>query len=416
MNLAGSTSGAPLSASTSGGALLSRRDSRGTDSPAPPHQSSSHARSRRGHPPPERPLTPVSAAASANGAGTRIRITFGGTSTGSGHPAKRRRSRAEPEEDDGDDGLDGGEEGELDLELYTLSGERRKGPKRDRKAERARAEERKKLGLPPRASLEKALTGSSARVPKVGKRRSARQSYAAEDDEEEDEEDDEADEWDDVDSETGRPTRASAAPLVRKRLIDSFFHSASLRDSVMAAHQKQGGRRSSSRVAYAFGQRLPDAALLHYSEFAPHGGVTGDSDDDDEGYSRVALEEMVQHRSLERHGEKLVLLDGRVLPQSALDVWRDGPLSISPVKQAQHAVTALAGVVPDSASETGSVATTASFAPAAAPLRRNGSLWARDDPSPSVSRASTPLAAPPTLPSPSRPTGMAVPPMSLSMS
>ncbi|GAA5823757.1 hypothetical protein JCM3770_005550 [Rhodotorula araucariae] len=434
--------GAPA---TSTGAPLSRRDSR-TRTESPSALGPSTSRTRRE--PLARPSTPVSASASqAGGGGTRIRIKFGAPSAPT---SPRRTSRGTGagagmygEEDDDDDltDVDGGDGGDADR--YTMRGELRKGPKRDRRAERARAEERKRLGLPPRASIVKALTGKSGIVKKASeaRRRRSSRTFAAEDDdddeatseEDEDLDADEVDEWDGYDTETGRPLRPStshsSAPLVRKRLVDSFFHSAALRDAVMASHGPNA-RRASTRVAYAFGQRLPDAALLHVAEFEPRGGVAGDEDDDDEGYSRTTLEAMVQQRSLERHGENTVLLDGRVLPKSALDVWRDGPLTVSFARVPPSVTAAGVGaaslaasssIVQDSASDAGSAATASSFAPAA---RRNGALWAGDF-SPFASSAPSPAAVsvedaapvpPPFVPPPAqRPQALAAPPLSLSM-
>jgi len=367
----------------------------------------------------------ATASQAGGGGGTKIRIKFGASSAAVAPASPRRASRSsavavDPAVEDGeDDELLSDDEG--DASRYTIRGELRKGPKRDRRAERARAEERKRLGLPPRASITKALTGKSGIQRRSGGRRRASRSYADGDEDEDEDEDEEMDdeeaeeggeeyeggeggrnEWDGYDSETGRPLRASTsrapAQLVRRRLPDSFFHSTSLRDAVMASHGPNA-RRASTRVAYAFGERLPDAALLNVAEFEPRGGVAGDEDDDEEGYSRTTLEAMVQERSLERHGETMVLLDGRILPKSALDVWRDGPLAVSPARRSalsSVAPSAAASVVQDSASDAGSTVTGSSrLAPPAAPLaRRSGALWASDA-SPSVSNAPSPAPASP---------------------
>ncbi|GAA5901201.1 hypothetical protein JCM8208_002301 [Rhodotorula glutinis] len=441
LNLSVGTAGAPTAATT--GAALPRRDSHArTQSPSAPGPSTSRSRREPLH----RPPTPMSATASqAGGGGTKIRIKFG--------PAAEEDELLSDEDED-EEGADG------DASRYTIRGELRKGPKRDRRAERARAEERRRLGLPPRASITKALTGKSGiRRRSSGRRRSSR-SYADGDGDEDDDEDegmmeeDEEpdgeeggrDEWDGYDSETGRPLRPSTsrtpAPLVRRRLPDSFFHSASLRDAVMASYGPNA-RRASTRVAYAFGERLPDAALLHVAQFELRGGVAGDEDDDEEGYSRTTLEAMVQERSLERHGETMVLLDGRVLPKSALDVWRDGPIAVSPARHSvvsSMAPSVAASLVQDSsASDAGSTMTGSShLVPPVVPLaRRSGGLWASDG-SPSVSNAPSPAPASPPAPllpppafedpppprprqpdstptSPHRSPAPAVPPMSLAM-
>ncbi|BGO90006.1 hypothetical protein NBRC10512_001991 [Rhodotorula toruloides] len=354
-----------------------RGDSR-TDSPAP-RTSGSRTRQARPSDLAFRPPTPVSASASQNGNRTTIRIKFG--------PPSRTASPSHSAY-----GSDAG----LDLDRYTVRGEPRKGPKRDRKAERQRAEMRRKMGLKPRASINKALGGGGEgrKARRSGRAAARRQSYAEDKDDEEDEDDDETDEdaegeeWDEEDWDAADPKRARAsqpAELVRLRLPDSFFHSAALRDSVIASHGPNA-RRSSSRVAYAFGQRLPDHALLRQAEFELHGGISGDAEDDEEGHSRTSLEQMVSMR-MQTHGEEVVVLDGRVLPKSAVDAWSKDPLHVSPVKKA-----------PSVLSDAGSNATSGSFAAPA--LQRNGSRFFD---SPSVSRLvspelQAPAAAPPPLP------------------
>ena len=465
LNLSVGTGAPPATSST--GAPVSRRDSHTrTESPSAPVAGHSTSRYRRGEPP-HRPPTPMSAsAAQAGGGGTKIRIKFGAPSASASAsvPASPRRAGGRRPlavtaggagADEDDELASSGDEDDADASRYTIRGELRKGPKRDRRAERARAEERRRLGLPPRASIAKALTGKSGiqRRASGRKRAERRKSYADgdDDDEEEEEEDEEtpdeeeeggegegqADEWDGCDSETGRPLRRSAssrsaAPLVRKRLPDSFFHSATLRDAVMASHGPNA-RRASTRVAYAFGERLPDAALLRVVEFEPRGGVAGDEDDDDEGFSRVTLEAMVQRRSLERHGETMVLLDGRVLPKSALDVWRDGPLAVSPARRGTATATATAtaassaapsvaaSVVQDSASDAGSPVTRSSSYQLAGAAAAAAPHTSRSGASPSGSEAPPPRAlAPPAFedpapPPPDRAPKASGPPLSLAM-
>ncbi|GAA5834045.1 hypothetical protein JCM11251_003601 [Rhodosporidiobolus azoricus] len=395
-----------------------------------------------------RPSTPLSASAAGNG--TTIRIKFGPPSANSspapGSPRPRPSSskpRAPLQPSDPT----------VDLDRFTVTGELRKGPKRDRKAERARAEERKRLGLAPRANIDKHLFGT-----KVEKRKPSRPSrskrrgsegvlYAEEEDDDEDqldsnsegdeeegeEEDEDADEWDEVDSETGRPIRSSArrasssaAPggLVRIRLPDSFFSSASLRDSVMAAHHSAReaakaaaagntsaanaprARRSSARVAYAFGQRLPDQALLQQAEFEPHGGVAGDSEDEYDGHSRTSLEDMLRER-MEKKGEAVVVLGGRVLPKSALDAWALGPINASPVKGGGDGAS-----IATTLSETDPLSRGASpaFAPAHTALNGHSSLsnvFAAPSP------ATYPAAEPTPPPAAPPPTYQFAPPLSL---
>ena len=368
--------------------------------PSRPRTFSSHAASRpaESNPPHARPSTPVSAASvsDSNGNKTTIRIKFGPppttattTTTAANHPPSSRSSSARRDSTKTT-------AGEYDLDRYTVKGELRKGPKRDRKAERERAEERRKLGLKPRSSIDKATaqlrvgtspavstttatvtaTGTKVlpphRSPAKRVRRSSRAGVSyAETDDDDDEDDDDEEEVDELDDDedailangTGADANArqgtsniiaAAAParakLVRKRLPDSFFHSAALRDAVMASHHhnptngSNGStnaaaprRRASSRVSYAFGQRLPDQALVRQVEFEPHGGVSNDAWDEEEGHSRTTLEEMVRLR-MERLGEEVVVLGGHVLPKSAVDAWSKDPLHVSPLTayQALH--------------------------------------------------------------------------------
>jgi hypothetical protein len=396
---AGAVPGPSNPAASNAGGRDTRTASPSLHAPVPtrPRPFSSHAASRPAESNPNaphgRPSTPVSAASvsDSNGNKTTIRIKFGPPSTTAipttatnNHPSAARR--------------DGG----YDLDRYTVKGELRKGPKRDRKAERERAEERRKLGLKPRSSIDKATraplqlrAGGSVspavstttpatnaggakvlppnRSPAKRVRRSSRAGVSyAETDDDEDEQDDEEEEVDELDDDedaamagddaanarqgTSNPNAAAAAAapparakLVRKRLPDSFFHSVALRDAVMASHGPKGSngtsnddaaaaaprRRASSRVLYAFGQRLPDQALVRQVEFEPHGGVSNDAWDDEEGHSQTTLEEMVRLR-MERLGEEAVVLGGHVLPKSAVDAWSKDPLHVSPLTAYQE--------------------------------------------------------------------------------
>ena len=399
---AGAVPGPPNPTAAAGSGRDTRTASPSLHAPAPsrPRTSSSHAASRPAepNPPHARPSTPVSAASvsDSNGNKTTIRIKFGPppttaitTTTTNHHPSSSRSSAARRDSTKTT-------AGEYDLDRYTVKGELRKGPKRDRKAERERAEERRKLGLKPRSSIDKATAqlqlragvGSPAatttttnatgtkvlppnRSPAKRVRRSSRAgvSYAeTDDDDDEADDEEEVDELDDDEDATiangtgddanarqgtSNPNAAGTAPprakLVRKRLPDSFFHSAALRDAVMASHHNPTNgpngstnaaaprRRASSRVSYAFGQRLPDQALVRQVEFEPHGGVSNDAWDEEEGHSRTTLEEMVRLR-MERLGEEAVVLGGHVLPKSAVDAWSKDPLHVSPLTayQALH--------------------------------------------------------------------------------
>lgn len=76
-------------------------------------------------------------------------------------------------------------------------------------------------------------------------------------------------------------------------------------------------------MTYAFGQRLPDGALNRYGEFELFGGVADDESDKEPGNTRTRLEEMVVARDGEGKAE---VWGGRVVPRSALEVERRGPI------------------------------------------------------------------------------------------
>ncbi|GAA5844185.1 hypothetical protein JCM5353_000276 [Sporobolomyces roseus] len=141
-------------------------------------------------------------------------------------------------------------------------------------------------------------------------------------------------------------TRPSKPPRIR--LKNSFFQTPSLRDQLFPKaailsqfktstsnltpsaesglkQKKENRRRSSSRVAYAFGHRLPDAALMKQAEFEPHGGGSQGS----KGKKGTPLEEMVLERMVKRgEGDEVVVLGGRLLPKSAVDAWRIDPVRV----------------------------------------------------------------------------------------
>lgn len=188
--------------------------------------------------------------------------------------------------------------------------------KRDRKSEIARAAERIKLGLPPRAKL----PGDPKRerrqsLPDGGGRRRSRR-Y---DDEDEDEEDDP----DGHDTDNTLRAGISAVKLRhrRVRLPDSFFTTTALRDQALEA---ANSRRSSSRLQYAFGQRLPEQ-VFHTQEFELFGGVSNDAADLAPGNSTRRLEEIVA----ERQGDSVAVWGGRVVPRSALTALSHGPIKKS---------------------------------------------------------------------------------------
>ncbi|BGP14486.1 hypothetical protein JCM10213v2_002435 [Rhodosporidiobolus nylandii] len=322
--------------------------------------------------------------AAGPGNGTTIRIKFGPpipspapsiastsapTSAAPRSPARERPRRSSRTDDP-----------TLDLDRFTITGEPRKGPKRDRKAEKARAEERRKLGLAPRANIEKHLYGTKVQKRRPARRASRAASYAEDDDDEGDEEDENSDEpdsdelseledgegggtgdeWDETDSESGLRVRRRSStggrkrPLKRLRLRDSFFHTEEARDAFHATLVKtqpgappaRPARRSSSRVAYAFGQRLPDAALLRQADFEPHGGVPAEEESELEGHSRTPLEELIGER-MQKTGADVVVHAGRVFPQSALNAWVNDPIKGSPTKGGSALSSVAASVASD---------------------------------------------------------------------
>lgn len=137
--------------------------------------------------------------------------------------------------------------------------------------------------------------------------------------------DEEAEDEDDDDQTSRAVVNVGAGRL---RLPDSFFSSEALRDSVALAANAKSGRRSSGRVLYAFGTRIPDQALARRFDFLPRGGEEFPSL---ESEKHLPLEEMVRRRadptsSSSRDDAAVTWVDGVVVPRSALAVLADGPL------------------------------------------------------------------------------------------
>lgn len=256
--------------------------------------------------------TPLSA--SGDG-GTTIRIKFSGlTASGSGplpspsksvvfkpsrFPRGRERRTLYTEHDDDDDadedqGNDSDAEGRLQDEGNEFG---HHTVKRDRKAERDRAAERIRLGLPPRASIEKAAGASkkSKLKLKLNAKHRNRERFES------------PMEVDSASDDQGKESRSTSAHTgnPRRRIKDSFFESEALRESVMST----AGRRSSGRVAYAFGQRVLDSVFFS-SEFELHGGRDGEHDGE-------LLEEMVRRREGEDRPRPF-LVNGVAVPASEL--------------------------------------------------------------------------------------------------
>lgn len=78
----------------------------------------------------------------------------------------------------------------------------------------------------------------------------------------------------------------------QQKQLDSFYTSVEFRNSIMdnfslsSTTTTSNGRRASSRLSFAFGQRVPDFVLAQQSEFELHGGGPGEK-----------LEDMVLRRS-----------------------------------------------------------------------------------------------------------------------
>ncbi|KAM0788543.1 hypothetical protein ACM66B_001671 [Microbotryomycetes sp. NB124-2] len=124
---------------------------------------------------------------------------------------------------------------------------------------------------------------------------------------------DELDESDDDDEQYSNPMAK------RVRLPDSFFTNPSLRDQYLTSLKS---RRQSSRLLYAFGQRLPDE-VQHQEEFVPHGGTSGIlAEDTAPGFSQTTLEEMIAQRG----GQAFAVVNGIVVPKSAVDAYGTGPV------------------------------------------------------------------------------------------
>lgn len=96
----------------------------------------------------------------------------------------------------------------------------------------------------------------------------------------------------DGDSRVKGSSTSAISRRVKQRQLDSFYSSAELRSSVMDTFSLSStsaipkNRRASSRLSYAFGQRIPDHILAQQSEFELHGGGPGEK-----------LEDMVLRRS-----------------------------------------------------------------------------------------------------------------------
>lgn len=255
-----------------------------------------------------RHYSPMSA--SADG-GTTIKIKFGASSM-SHSGARPGPSR-------------GGGKGRLVQPLHTnrytssdesdygdmRGGDNQRQRKRDRKAELARAAERVKLGLPPRSKL----PGD----PKRERRRRSSNTHRSRAGDSETEDEDEDDSEEDESTPRARRNITSSHHRPRRiRLPDSFFATSALRDQALAA---ANSRRSSSRLQYAFGQRLPEQ-VLYTQEFELFGGVAEDESDLFDGNSSRRLEEMVA----ERQGDSAAVWGGRVVPKSALTALQFGPI------------------------------------------------------------------------------------------
>ncbi|KAL8287057.1 hypothetical protein RQP46_004063 [Phenoliferia psychrophenolica] len=413
--------------------------------------------------------TPLSA--SGDG-GTTIRIRFGAATTTSASSSKAPArfsgrgpardssgARAHYAEDDDEPEVDYDDDDEEPLEdtndepyrqgqldrVNPLTGSTK--PKRDRTAERGRAAERIRLHLPPRVDISKAATNSHSSSTKKRARRRAsatqpsrkrtRNVEMGRDSDFESQQATEEDEDDDLDEEgQWTPVVGNVAQLLaaeghditksavsaaahlaarRLRLRDSFFSSEALRDAVVPIEGNQIGRRSSGRVAYAFGQRAPDHALARQFEFEPRGG---NEDGADETVS-PSLEELVSRRRRDGgHGEDeqrrmSFFVNGVSVPNSALDVLSTGPLQHSPQRPDPSTSTSTSTSISTSTSQLPAPPSPAAFAPSptpppplappapsCAPLQPPLTFSAPPPPPPPTSSVPEPSFASPPLPHP----------------
>ncbi|KAM0754378.1 hypothetical protein T439DRAFT_376873 [Meredithblackwellia eburnea MCA 4105] len=296
-----------------------------SNSPLPPAPStatapsSSHSRTRES----VRHSTPVSA--SGDG-GTTIRIKFGQTQQGQSSQGQQQRVVSSSSAAGGRLVSAGPPHANGAPES---SGDGSTKRKRDRRLEKERSEERKRLGLGPRDSLPGDIGANGAGEPQRKKKKKKRSNPEMDRDSQDErnmsdgnDEEDEEDEYDGMDEE-GRLRQQMYAAQRRLRLPDSFFSSEALRDSVAAMANSKSGRRSSGRVMYAFGTRLPDQALANRYDFELRGGQD-ESDYEDE--MNLPLEEMVRKRL----GDHTVMINGIPIPPSALEVLANGPLQWNP--------------------------------------------------------------------------------------
>lgn len=248
----------------------------------------------------------------------RIKIKFGGatvassstlTSTTNQHKKQKRSRYVEAEEDEDEDEdakFEDAEEGEED----EYNGRKRKPSKKDSKA--------------PRPYLYQSQQPKKSHYGKNSRHTGGDLS---------------AGEWEQDDDDLvyegrSRSHPASTTTTKSKRLPGSFFSSAALRDSAFAiASNPNQKRRSSSRVAYAFGTRVPEAALMNEREFTLFGGVDLRTDP-----LEIPLEQLARIRAMEgvdddeaamevqrRSGIGAVLVNGVVVPASSYAAFLSSP-------------------------------------------------------------------------------------------
>lgn len=123
----------------------------------------------------------------------------------------------------------------------------------------------------------------------------------------------------DEDEETDGVGRDGLSKPSDAYLISTFYRSETLRESVALAAKTKSTRRS-LRVAYAFGHRLPEKALVKTKPFELFGGV---ADDD----IAVPLDDLVRAREGCGGGNNYgVIVQGISVPSSALVASAYGPL------------------------------------------------------------------------------------------
>lgn len=110
---------------------------------------------------------------------------------------------------------------------------------------------------------------------------------------------------------------SSSAPPKKKSANPDYlihtFHSSTSLQSTLAAANKQSKTRRSTRLAYAFGNRLPELALAKSSLFELIGGIDDESEKPLEDYCR-------EREGCGEAGTEIgdIVVDGIIIPKSSI--------------------------------------------------------------------------------------------------